>query len=141
MHWITDTIAIGNHLDALDAGQQRTEGIRSLLCLDGKLRGVSAGTLGLDALAVFELTDGPGNNPEIFQRAVETVARFSKEHPRLLVQCHAGRSRSVIVVAANLMRTRRWTTEEAVSFIRGKREIAITPGIEKLLHAPWLDER
>lgn len=139
MNWITDNIAIGNYLDAQDAVLHRAEGIRSVLCLDGKLRGIAPETMELAALAVFDFKDGPGNDPGVFKRAVETVSRLSKSHPKLLVQCHAGRSRSVITVAAHLMRSHKWSASQAISFIGGKREIAITPGIERLLQADWLD--
>ena len=56
----------------------------------------------------------------------------------LLVQCHAGRSRSVIVVAAHLMRTERLRPEEALERVAARREVAITPGIERLLRGAWL---
>jgi len=36
MDWITDEIAIGNYLDALDVGMIRREGIASALSLDAK---------------------------------------------------------------------------------------------------------
>jgi hypothetical protein len=42
MNWITETICIGNDLDARDLVRHRAEGIRSLVCLDGKWRGVEA---------------------------------------------------------------------------------------------------
>jgi protein-tyrosine phosphatase len=138
MDWITDTIAIGNYLDAQDMEVRRSSGIRSMICLNGKLRDVRPETMELKALDNYDLKDGPGNNPEIFQRAVESVGRFARRYPKLLVQCHAGRSRSVIVVAAHLMRTNGWSATEAISFVASKREIALTAGIEGLLRAPFL---
>ena len=138
MNWITDNIAIGNYLDAQDLELHKAEAIRSLVCLDGKLRGTEPQVLHLDALQAFDLKDGPGNNPDLFKRAVETIGRFARLHPKLLVQCHAGRSRSVIAVAAHLIHTQEFTTNQALTLIKSKREIALTPGIEKLLQAPWL---
>src|SRR5215471_2766617 len=108
MDWITESIAIGNYLDAENEELRVTSGIRSMLCLNGKWRGASPESLQLDALDTYDLKDGPGNDPDIFRRTVESVGRLSKLHPKLLVQCHAGRSRSVIVVTAHLMRTRGW---------------------------------
>jgi protein-tyrosine phosphatase len=140
MDMITDAIAIGNYLDAEDVELRRAAGIRSMICLNGKLRGVSPETLGLDALDNYDLKDGPGNNPEVFRRAVESVGRFAKRHPKLLVQCHAGRSRSVIVVAAHLMRIHGWPSGEALSFVASKREVAVTAGIESLLKSSFLHE-
>ena len=142
MDWITETIAIGNYLDAEDADLRRSHGIRSMICLNGKLRGVRPETLGLDALDNYNLIDGPGNDPDIFRRAVDTVGRFARRHPKLLVQCHAGRSRSAIVVAAHLMRTCEWNADTALSFVASKREIALTSGIEDLLQSSFLrDEK
>lgn len=138
MDWITDDIAIGNFLDAENAELRREQGIRSMLCLSGKQRGIAAEALGLVALENFELKDGPGNDPRIFQRAVESVGLLAKLHPKLLVQCHAGRSRSVVVVAAHLMKTRRWTSEEALRYVSARREAALTPGIEQLLCSNFL---
>ncbi|RYD82931.1 MAG: hypothetical protein EOP84_08655 [Verrucomicrobiaceae bacterium] len=141
MDWITETIAIGNYLDAEDAALRRSSGIRSMICLNGKLRGVRAEALDLDASNNYDLKDGPGNDPELFRRAVETVGRFAKRHPKLLVQCHAGRSRSVIVVTAHLMHTHGWEAAEALSFVTARREAALTPGIETLLESAFLRER
>jgi protein-tyrosine phosphatase len=76
-----------------------------MICLNGKLRGVRAEMLGLDAVDNYDLKDGPGNNPHIFRRAVGAIGRFARRHPKLLVQCHVGRSRSVIEVAAHLIRS------------------------------------
>ncbi|EDY21398.1 dual specificity protein phosphatase [Chthoniobacter flavus Ellin428] len=138
MDWITESIAIGNYLDAENEELRRANDIRSMLCLNGKWRGVRPESIQLDALDTYDLQDGPGNNPDIFRRAVESVGRLSRLHPKLLVQCHAGRSRSVIVVVAHLMRTRGWSARETLSFVASKREIALTPGIESLLEVPFL---
>jgi hypothetical protein len=138
MDWITDNIAIGNYLDAEDAQLRQSSGIRSMICLNGKQAGIRPESLQLDYLDNYDLKDGPGNNPDIFRRAVESVAFAVRRHPKLLVQCHAGRSRSVIVVAAHLMRANRWPAEQALAFVASKREIALTSGIEGLLRAPFL---
>ncbi len=138
MDWITDCIAIGNYLDATDTDLQSAGGIRSLLCLDGKLKASDAARLGLDTLRAYSLIDGDGNRPEVFEAAVRAVDQLSRTRPKLLVQCHAGRSRSVIVVAAHLMRTERLRPDEAIRRVSQCREPAITPGIERLLRSAWL---
>jgi protein-tyrosine phosphatase len=138
MDWITDSIAIGNYLDAEDAEGRLANGIRSMICLNGKLREVRPESLQLDALDNYDLQDGPGNDLDVFRRAVENVRSSTKRHPKLLVQCHAGRSRSVVVVAAHLMLTNGWTAQDALAFVASKREIALTDGIESLLRAPFL---
>lgn len=138
MNFITDNIAIGNYLDATDVEAQRAAGIESLLCLDGKLKPSDAEAMGLKQIISFSLIDGRGNRPETFESAVRAVGRLSAGKPKLLVQCHAGRSRSVIVVAAHLMLTRQLSDSEALDFINERREIALTPGIETLLMSAWL---
>ena len=138
MDWITDDIAIGNYLDATDVAARQSGGVRSLLCLDGKLSAGYAGRLGLEEVASFSLIDGDGNHSGVFEAAVRTVDRLAVSHPKLLVQCHAGRSRSVIVVAAHLMRRERLRPQEAIRRIASRRETAITPGIERLLRGAWL---
>jgi len=140
MDWITDTIAIGNYIDAEDGELRSTNGIRSMICLNGRLRGVRPEALNLDALENYDLKDGPGNDLSIFQRAVQSVGRFASHHPKLLVQCHAGRSRSVVVVAAHLMLVHGWNDQEALAFVTSKRESALTAGIEKLLRSPFLHD-
>jgi hypothetical protein len=54
MDWITDQIAIGNYLDAEDSELRRAQGIRSMICLNGKLRGVSPAALELEALDNYD---------------------------------------------------------------------------------------
>ena len=138
MDWITEDIAIGNYLDGENGDLHRSSGIRSLVCLNNGLRGTTPEARRVDALANFDLKDGPGNNLEVFRRAVESVEHSAKRHPKLVVYCHAGRSRSVVVVAAHLMRARGWTVQEALSFVWSKREAELTPGIELLLLSPFL---
>ena len=53
--------------------------------------------------------------------------------PPVLVQCHAGRSRSAVVVAGYLVTARGIDPEEALNFVALKRQIAVTPGLERLL--------
>ena len=52
---------------------------------------------------------------------------------RILVHCHAGRSRSVVVVARFLMQSRGLAAQAALDLIAARREIYLSPGIEELL--------
>ena len=101
MNWITDQIAIGNYLDAQDLELLRREGIMSILSLDGSLAGRAPSELGVQKIAAMKLQDGPGNDRATFLQAVDTLARFVSASPPVLVQCHAGRSRSVVIVAGH----------------------------------------
>ena len=133
MNWITDTIAIGNYLEARDTALHRRHGIRSVLCLDGSLEGHDPALLDLADIEVFALVDGPGNLPMQFFQAVSLVAQMSQATPNLLVHCHAGRSRSAVVVAGHLMCTRGLSPADAIGYVAARREINLTPGIESLL--------
>ena len=133
MDWITDDIAIGNYLDAQDRDMLKTNGIRSVLCLDRTLQGRAPADLGLKSIEVVPLEDGPGNDPRLFQRAVDTLAGLCKSAGPVRVQCHAGRSRSAVVVAGHLMRTLGLEAEGALSQVSAKREIAVTAGLKRLL--------
>jgi len=133
MDWITDQIAIGNYLDAQDTELLRRERIVSILSLDGSLAGRTPSDLGVQKIAVVKLQDAPGNDQGTFVRAVEAVTRFVVSSPPVLVQCHAGRSRSAVVVAGHFIKTRGIGPDEALRLIASKRELQITPGLESLL--------
>ncbi len=134
MTFITDTIAIGNCHDAEDLAAQEAAGIRSILCLNGLLSQFTAADCGVAALTSYHFRDGPGNDPWLFDRAVEIVGQYSRQHPNLLVHCHAGKSRSVMVVASHLVRERGWELRRALEFIQAKRPEIIDP---ELLLTVW----
>ena len=66
-------------------------------------------------------------------KTVDTVTRLVASHPPVLVHCHAGRSRSVVVVAGHLMRCRGLQPHEALQWVTAKREAEVTRGLEALL--------
>jgi len=127
MTFITDTIAIGNFIDAEDRATREAAGIRSILCLNGLLQGCKPSDCGVEALTCFDLTDGSGNDPWIFDRAVRIVGHYATQHPKLLVHCHAGRSRSVMVVASHLVRQNAWDLRQALAYIHAKRPEIVLP--------------
>jgi hypothetical protein len=127
MTFITDTIAIGNFIDAEDRAIREAAGIRSILCLNGLLQGCKPSDCGVEALTCFDLTDGSGNDPWIFDRAVRIVGHYALQHPKLLVHCHAGRSRSVMVVASHLVRQNAWDLRQALAYIHAKRPEIVLP--------------
>lgn len=132
MDWITETVAIGNYLEARDKALLQEAGIDAVLSLDRTLQGKQPAELGLQAIEVVPLEDAPGNDVRLFHRAVEALVRLSLQG-KVLVQCHAGRSRSVVVVAGFLMKTTGIDAEEALTLVAAKREVAVTAGVERLL--------
>lgn len=106
MDWITDTIAIGNYLDALDADLLRREKIASALSLDAVLYGKEPSEYGLKRIEVVPLEDALGNEPRLYRLAVDYLRELVQVAPPVLVQCHAGRSRSAVVVAGYLATVR-----------------------------------
>lgn len=133
MNQITDTIWIGTFVEARDPVLLQSVSVRSIVCLDGDLSPGDAEALGVEAVEVAGLIDGPGNRVESFLEAVDLVSEFCRDLPNLLVHCRAGRSRSVVVVAGYLMRTRGWTSARALEFVGARRDVWLTPGIEGLL--------
>lgn len=55
---------------------------------------------------------------------------------RVLVHCHAGKSRSARVVARYLVEHRGFAREAAIAHISARREIHLLPGIEEILGTP-----
>lgn len=133
MDWITDEIAIGNYLEAVDVELLRREKFASALSLDGTLYGKEPAECGLQRIEVVQLEDAPGNDPRRFRLAVDCLSELVREAPPVLVQCHAGRSRSAVVVAGYLASVRGISPQKALDFVAAKRPIAITPGLERLL--------
>jgi protein-tyrosine phosphatase len=136
MDWITDEVAIGSYLEAQDATLLQQQGFRSVLSLDGTLTEQHAAPMGLSEVASYRLIDGPGNDLWVFRIAIEDLKRLAASHRPVLVQCHAGRSRSVIVVAAYLMGAFGLDFERAIAPVASKREINVTSALVDLLHRP-----
>jgi protein-tyrosine phosphatase len=133
LDWIEQGIAIGNYLEAKDKELLGREGIKSVLSLDGTLAGESPDSLGLQAIEVVRLNDGPGNDKRLMILAVTCLAKLVVEAPPVLVQCHAGRSRSIVVVAGYIMRRNGLSLEEALKHVCSRRESSISLGLIEFL--------
>ena len=114
MNCIAPRIFIGNTLEANDPEILQRDRIRAILCLCGCMKNTSAHELGVEELVVVHLEDGPGNPTSLFLSAVQELKRLADQYPRVLVHCHAGRSRSATVAARYLMATEDYTPEKAV---------------------------
>ena len=119
-------IAIGNYLDA----ESVTDEVDAILCL--KYECCDENTTDLDIL-VLPIVDGAGNDIRLVEEAVKYISDIVSDGGRVLVHCHAGRSRSVCIVARYLMDCEGLTRRKALSLIGAKREIFLSPGIDELL--------
>ena|SRR6266545_2385533 len=133
MDKITDEIWIGSVNDVQDHDGLKRNGIRSILCLDGCLRGKNVEEVGVDRIEVVELVDGRGNRPEVFLRSVVILTELKKQHSPVLVHCHAGQSRSAAVVCKFLMEEDGNSLAEAMRRITAKRKVAIQFGLKEVL--------
>lgn len=125
MDWITPRIAIGNYLDAA-ALQAEIDAVLCLRddCCDERRTDV-------DVLCI-PLVDGPGNDRRRVAEAVQFIADVCDAGDRVFVHCHAGRSRSVVVVARYLVEQRGMTAAGALALIASKRTIYLSDGIDEL---------
>jgi protein tyrosine phosphatase (PTP) superfamily phosphohydrolase (DUF442 family) len=133
MDWITDTVAIGNRIDAHDPTLRAQHGFLGLISLDGSMTNEKALALGYDDWVCASMVDGHGNDIESFRKLVQDLIDMAEGSPPVLVHCHAGRSRSVTVVAGYLVKTRGWTAQAAYDFISSKRDTAVQDGLPMLL--------
>ena len=86
----------------------------------------------VDVLCV-PLVDGPGNDRRWVRQAVAFIDDVVSAEDSVLVHCHAGRSRSVAVVARFLSESQGITRQSALALIAAKRDIYLTEGIEEVL--------
>ena len=126
MDWITPQLAIGNYLDAENIINE----VDAILCL--KPECCDENNTEIDILAL-PFIDGAGNDKRLIKEAVEYINDIVSDGERILVHCHAGRSRSVCIVARYLMIFEGLTRYQAVAKIQAKREIYLSPGIEEIL--------
>ena len=133
MDKITNSIWIGNYLDARDTSGLAKAGIKSILCLDGCMAGAKEEVAGVERIDVVELIDGAGNPPEKFLRAVRLLKELSAKHAPVLVHCHAGQSRSAAVVCKFFMKEEGNTLNDAMRRITTKRRVSIIAGLQEVL--------
>jgi protein-tyrosine phosphatase len=126
MDWITENIAIGNYLDA----EQPDDKVDAILCL--KENCCNEDNSDYDIVAI-PLIDGSGNDPRAFNDAVDFIDDVVSSGKKILVHCHAGRSRSVCIVARYFMVKHNLTVHQALQKIQAKREIYLSTGIEEIL--------
>ncbi len=125
MNWITDYIAIGNYTDA----RERISDVDAILCLKSQCGDENRADV--DVLCI-PLNDGPGNREEDVCDAIQYISDVVSSDEKILVHCHAGRSRSVCIVAAYFMQYEGMSANKALARIESKREIYLSDGIEEI---------
>lgn len=125
MDWITEQIAIGNFLDAT----QRSGEVDAILCL--KEHCCNVNRTDVDILCM-PLVDGPGNNTRYIKEAICFIDDVVKAGDKILVHCHAGRSRSAVIVAQYFIEFRGMTRHSALEVISQKRVIYLSDGIDEI---------
>ncbi len=127
MDWITENIEIGNFLDVEQAS---SEELNAILCV--KTDCCSEDNTEFDIMCM-PLIDGVGNDKRYLNDALDFIHDVVSNGEKILVHCHAGRSRSVCVTARYFMVKQGITSHQALEKIRAKREIYLSPGIEEIL--------
>jgi protein-tyrosine phosphatase len=130
--WITDSVAITNFFSAHSKAVLTEHKVKAVLCLDRELQGSPPGDRGIDCVRVMHMKDGP-NEMRLFKEAVATLERLLADYNRVVVHCRAGRSRSIAVVAAYLMKARDLGADEALAFVMAKRAASIAPELVELV--------
>lgn len=135
MDWITETIAIGNIEDAMDASALKDAGVSAVLCLNGFPQ--SLRFQGFEWVHA-PLIDGQGNAVSDLERALDHLRELAAGH-RVLVHCAEGVSRSPFVVACHLAQVQKVSFSVAIELVRVRRPVAMVDrGLLALLaEAAW----
>jgi predicted protein tyrosine phosphatase len=124
MDWITEYVAIGDAPDALNHAAE----FDAILCL---LADCCDNRTDINGYCI-PLHDGPGNRKEHVLAATDYIAEQVDKGKKVLVHCRAGRSRSVCIVAAYLMRHQGLSKRLAISMIAKKRQICLSDGVDEI---------
>ncbi len=127
MDWITEHIAIGNFHDARDP--ELGQHVDAVLCLKDECCDEEGDH---PMVLNIPLEDGHGNTKQSLDEAMFFIHDTVSNSEKILVHCHAGRSRSVCVVAAYLVKFSGYSRNEALALIKSKREIYLSDGIEEI---------
>ncbi len=127
MDWITESIAVGNYIDARDLKEGDVDAV---LCLIDNCCNIKETKFDVE---VIPLADAAGNARHLFNDCVDFIHDVVSSGDKILVHCHAGRSRSVCITARYFMMKKGLTSHQALEKIKEKREIYLSPGIEEIL--------
>ncbi len=129
---IDPTLGITSFRGAHESAVVNNMGYRAVLCLAAGMSGPSAQERNLEEISEVPLNDG-ANPPSAFVNAVKELERLVDSHGKVLLHCHAGRSRAVAVAAAYLKRRDGLSALEALDAVRAKRDSAVSPELFSLV--------
>lgn len=134
---ITDNIYVSHWVPAHNPEFLKAFGIRSILCLDGKLRADWAPTLGVEKITSLDIPDGPSFTKQHLLTAVAALQDLVVKHAPVLVCCHAGQSRSPAVVIGYIAIHTHLSLKESFALVRRERaperQIKIWPSMQEAL--------
>jgi len=132
MDFITESIAIGNHVEAIDAELLSSRKITAILCLArDRMRAEPPPGVEKDS---WPLEDNGTNHLSDLKGALGKLDRLLSRHARVLVHCNAGRSRSCGLVALWITHREKISLDEAVARVAEKRSVLwITPDFRETL--------
>jgi protein-tyrosine phosphatase len=84
------------------------------------------------SISSYFTNDGVNPLPD-FAEAVSSLESLIDRFGRVIVQCRAGRSRSIAVVTAYITRVQGVSTHKALELVRGKRESAAASALIRLV--------
>lgn len=133
MDFVVDAIAIGNHVEATDAALLAEHGITGVLCLArDRMRAIVPPGVEKDS---WPLVDGSNPRSDL-DGALRKLERLLGRHPKVLVHCNAGTSRSCALVALWLARRERLPLDQALSRVGRRRTgMAVAPDLVDALEA------
>lgn len=93
---ITPMIYIGNSFDAATATSEQVEASLNVA--------IDLDITNTNKIKLYKvgMVDGPGNDPGVFIAAILCLDGMLRKYNKILVHCHEGKSRSVIVVSTYL---------------------------------------
>lgn len=139
---ITDKIVIGNIFAATSPNALNQFAICAVLALTDVEKSVMLTREGMPnpkiyaatkvkSIKVHPLKDGEGNSLEQLNQAVKLLTTAIKSSSPVMVACHAGRSRSVLLVATYLAKVNDTRLDEELQKIAEIRKICPTESLKR----------
>lgn len=116
--YITDEIAIGNSSDARQITYKQFDATLNV-AIDLDIED------GFKYRHKIGLLDGPGNDPLTFLAAVLMLHSLMRQNKRILVHCHEGKSRSVMITATYIASMGYTSLDDALKQIMAQRNVDI----------------